>query len=132
MIGLRQVVLVGTSAAFSLPALALDARDVAAVVAKQNEYLPRMVAKDLRQERLESSGMTLIYKYTHLSLDSAQLRAMNLAVTQRPYILPGLCTASDTSRTLREGVSYRYVYRGSDGVVASDFVLSQVDCRNQR
>lgn len=132
MIELRQVVLLGASAAFSLPSAALDAQGIASVVARQNEYLPRMVAKDLRQERLESSGMTLIYQYTHLSMDSAQLRAMNLAVTQRPYILPGLCSAPDTSRTLREGVRYRYIYRGRDGVIASDFVFSQADCQNPR
>ena len=82
----------------------------------------------MRQERVVVDGMTLVYSYTHLALDSGQLRKMRLEDTQRPYILPDLCSAPDTGRMLREGVRFRYLYSGRDGKVGGDLTLTKSDC----
>ena len=108
--------------------LAGDVVGLRSAVARLNQGLPRMVAKDLRQEVAYVQGMTLIFNYTHLSLTSSDLRRMNLAQTQLPYILPGLCSAADTGRMLREGIQFRYVYTARDGGVGADFVLAKSDC----
>jgi len=99
------------------------------VVERQNRGLPVMVAKELRQEKVQVVGSTIVYRYTHLRLDAAQLRNMRLETTQRPYIYPRICQEADTGRILREGVSIRYVYLGSDGGVGGGFQISPSDCR---
>lgn len=130
MIGtiVRSALLAGLCWTIAGPASAIDVLQLDGVVAGLNRTLPRMVAKDLRQERTEVMGMTVVNQYTHLTLDSAQLRRMHLEVTQRPFILPQLCAASDTSRMLREGVQFRYIYRGRDGEVGGDIAFSRSDC----
>ena len=90
--------------------------------------MPPPHAENLRQERVVVDGMTLVYSYTHLTLDSGQLRKMRLEVTQRPYILPQLCSDPDTGRMLREGVRFRYLYAGRDGQVGGDLTLTKSDC----
>lgn len=112
----------------ALPATAVDAQSLARVAERSNQGLPKMVAKDLRMDRVDASGQTITHHYTHLALNSAQLRAMRLEATQRPHIAPPLCAASDTGRMLREGVRFRYVYRGSEGAVGGDLVVTQSDC----
>jgi hypothetical protein len=87
-----------------------------------------MVAKELRQEKVQAIGSTIVYRYTHLRLNSAQLRDMRLEATQRPYVYPRICQEADTGKMLREGVSFRYVYIGSDGGVGGDFQISPSDC----
>ena len=110
------------------PAEAVDAAQPTAAAARANQRLPRMVAESLRQERVVADGTKLVYSYTHLALDSVQLRKMRLEVTQRPYILPQLCSAPDTGRMLREGVRFRYLYGGRDGKVGGDLTLTKSDC----
>lgn len=95
---------------------------------RSNRHLPRMVAKDLRQERIEVSGATLVYGYTHLTLDAQGLSAMNLGASQRPYIVPGLCSAPDTAQMLKEGARFRYVYRDKNGRVGGELTLTKSDC----
>lgn len=129
---MRSALLASLLVAMVCPAAAIDTRDLNRVADRGNQGLPRMVAKDLRQERIEVDGLTVVYLYTHLALDSTQLRGMRLETTQRPFILPQLCTASDTGRMLREGVKFRYVYRGRDGAIGGDMVLAQSDCHTQR
>jgi hypothetical protein len=88
-----------------------------------------MVAKQLRQERVEVSGSSLVYRYTHIGLSAAQLREMRLEVTQRPYIFPRICQEAATGRLLREGVSFLYIYLGNDGGVGGQLQISPSDCR---
>ena len=91
-----------TLLSFSLawPAYALDVHDLTLAADRSNRSLPRMVAKDVRQERVKVTGMIIVYEYTHLTLDSGHLRGMRLDVTQRPFIVPPLCTDVDADRKL--------------------------------
>lgn len=114
------------------PAFSIDGSDLSRAAARANQGLPRMVANDLRQDRVYVTRMTLVYQYTHLSLDSGQLRRMRLEETQPAFILPQLCSASDTGRLLREGVRFRYVYLGRDGSVGGDLVLSMSNCGDRQ
>ena len=129
---MRSALLASLLSTTAYPAAAIDTRDLNRVADRGNQGLPRMVATNLRQERIEVDGMTVVYLYTHLALDSTQLRELRLEATQRPFILPQLCAASDTGRMLREGVKFRYVYRGRDGAVGGDLVVAQSDCRDVR
>jgi len=88
-----------------------------------------MVAKGLRQEKVQVSGSTVIYRYTHLGMSAAKLREMRLPVTQRPYIFPQICKEANTGRLLREGISFRYIYIGNDGGVGGELQISPSDCR---
>jgi hypothetical protein len=110
------------------PSAALSNADLQRVADHSNRTMPRMVAPSLRQDRVEVTGMTLTYLYTHVALSASQLQAMRLSVTQRPHILPGLCAASDTGRMLREGTTFRYVYRGKDGGIGGELSISIRDC----
>jgi hypothetical protein len=78
---------------------------------------------------VEVSGLLIIYRYTHLGLNAAQLRKMRLEVTQRPYIFPRICQEAETGRMLREGVSFRYIYLGNDDAVGGQLQISPTDCR---
>jgi hypothetical protein len=111
------------------PAWGLDQTKLNEVVARMNGKLPAMVANQLRQEKVEVSGMTLINRYTHTAMNAAQLREMRLDVTQRPYIYPRICQDADTGRMLREGVTFRYIYFGNDGGVGGQLQISPLDCR---
>jgi hypothetical protein len=108
---------------------AVDQRRMNDVVERQNRNLPSMVANQLRQEKMEVSGSSIVYRYTHLGLSAAQLREMRLEATQRPYIFPRICQEADTGRMLREGVSFRYVYIGNDGGVGGQLQIFPADCR---
>lgn len=110
-------------------AWAVNLRHLNEVVERENRSLPAMVAKQLRQERVEVNGLLLTYRYTHLGLSAAQLREMHLEVTQRPHILPRICQEADTGRMLREGVSFRYIYLGNDREVGGQLQISSADCR---
>lgn len=112
----------------AMTAAAVDAKALAQVATRANQGLPKMIAGQLRMDRVETSGMTLTHLYTHVGKSAAQLRDMRLESTQRPYILPSLCADAATGRMLREGVRFRYVYRGSDGGVGGDLTLSKADC----
>ena len=128
----RRVLLACLGFVGACPALCLTAAELDRVAARSNQSLPRMVAKDLRQDPIEVFGMTLVYNYKHLTLDSGQLRGMRLEETQRPYVLPSLCADPDSGRMLREGVRFRYVYRGRDSRVGGEFLLSQLNCSDRR
>ena len=108
---------------------AVDQRRMNDVVERQNRNLPTMVANQLRQEKMEVSGLSIVYRYTHLGLNAAQLREMRLDVTQRPYIFPRMCQEADAGRMRREGVSFRYVYIGKGGGVGGQLQISPADCR---
>ena len=129
---LRRLLLACLGFKGACPAFGLTVAELNHVAARGNQGLPRMVGKDLRQEPIEVSGMTLVYNYRHLKLDSGQLRGMRLKVTQRPHVLPSLCGDPDSGRMLREGVRFRYVYRGRDGRVGGELVLAQADCSDRR
>jgi hypothetical protein len=108
--------------------MALDPQALAAQAERMNHRLPKLVAPGMRMDRVEAIGLTLTYLYTLENLTARQLRAMRLEVTQRPDILPNLCTDRATGRMLREGVRFRYVYRGRDGAVGGDLTLTKADC----
>lgn len=110
-------------------AWAVDQRRLNDVVERKNRSLPAMVANQLRQEKVEVIGSSVVYRFTHLGLNAAQLREMRLEVTQRPYIFPRICQEADTGRMLREGVSFQYVYLGNDGGVGGQIQISPSDCR---
>ena len=72
--------------------LALTESDLQQAADRSNVRLPRMVAPNLRQERVAVNGRELTYSYTHLTQTAAQLQSMQLSTTQRPYIFPEICT----------------------------------------
>lgn len=129
---LRRLLLACIGFIGACPAFGLTVAELNRVAARSNQGLPRMVAKELRQELVEVAKMTLVYNYTHLTLDSGQLRGMRLEVTQRPFVLPSLCSDPDSGRMLREGVRFRYVYHGRDGRVGGELLLAQSDCSERR
>lgn len=95
---------------------------------RYNSQLPKMVAPTLRQERSSVRNGAISFTYTVINKTSGELAPMNLAVTQRPYIFPSICSAPDTGRMLREGFTFRYLYYGSDGKLAAQIVVLPSDC----
>jgi hypothetical protein len=116
---------------FPATSSALSPADLQRAADKSNGGLPRMVAANLRQEKITVSGMNLIYLYTHTTKTSGQLQPLNLSVSQRPYLFPEICTDSFTGRMLREGTTFQYVYRGTDGGVAGEVIINPADCNGR-
>lgn len=98
------------------------------VIDRSNAKLPAMVAPTLRQERIAVYNGVVTYAYTVTTKTGAELAPMNLGATQRPYIFPALCQASDTGRMLREGYRFRYLYYGRDGKIAAQLIFLPSDC----
>lgn len=110
-------------------AWSVDQRRLESAIERKNRDLPTMVAKQLRQEKIEVNGSLVVHRYTHIGLSAAQLREMRLEATQRPYIFPRICQEAETGRLLREGVSFRYIYLGNDGGLGGQLQISPSDCR---
>lgn len=108
---------------------ALQPAELSRVASRYNVDLPREVAADVRQERVQAVGMTLTFAYTFLSHSASQVRRSNFAENRRAALVPGLCGAPDTGRMLREGTTFRYVYYGSDGQVGAKLDVSASACR---
>jgi len=94
-----------------------------------NRKLPTMVTSAMRQEKVTVANGVLTYSYTVVTRTAAQLASSNISATQRAAILPATCAAPDTSRMLKDGISFRYVYYGSDGAVAGQVAIIPSDCR---
>ena len=91
-----------------------------------------MVAPTLRQEKSSVFNGSITLAYTVINKTSSQVAAMNLEVTQRPYIFPSICSAPDTGRMLREGYTFRYLYMGNDGKLAAQILVLPADCAGSR
>jgi hypothetical protein len=103
-------------------------QDLSLVASRLNQSLPKGVAKDLRQDMIKANGMALYYYFTHLTLTGNQLKQMHLESSQRPNIIPQICSDPTTSRLLREGVAFHYIYRGRDGAVGGEVLALPTDC----
>jgi len=116
----------------ALPVYAVSHGQLMQVAERYNQQLPRMVAKNVREERMTVEAMTLVYTYRHLVRTEQGFRSTDLAATQRADILPKLCGDRDTGRRLREGVTFRYRYLSVEGAVVGVVELADRDCRGRR
>lgn len=106
--------------------------DLEKLIGRQNESLPRVIAPDVRQEKVSVSGLTLINRYTMLSATRNQLMKSNFENVQRRDTTSSVCKDPFTSRILRDGVSFRYMHYDKDNFLGSDFTVSLRDCATVR
>lgn len=99
-------------------------------IERYNKRLPSMVAPTLRQELTSAAKNEITFSYTEITKTALELAPLNLAITQRPYIFPSICQASDTGRMLSEGISFKYLYYGKDGKLAAQLIFQPNDCRS--
>lgn len=101
------------------------------VLETQNAKLPTMVAPGMRQEKASVMNGVLTHTYTILSKSTQELKAMNVGERQRSSMFPGICQDPFTSRLLRDGVAFKYVYLGNDGMIAAQIFIGAEDCRGK-
>ena len=119
-------------AGIALPVYAVSHGQLRQVAERYDQQLPRMVARNVQEERLAVEALTLVYTYWHLALPEHSFRSRNLAATQRADTLPKLCADRHTGRMLREGVTFRYRYLSVEGAVVGVVERADRVCRDRR
>lgn len=93
-----------------------------------NQQLPVMVDKVTRLDLVMAAGKQLFYKYTIVNTPGRGLDKAGFSGAVRPMLVTNACTAEETRKLLQLGVSYNYIYIGSDGVVIDTIKVGRADC----
>lgn len=98
--------------------------------AEMNKTLPRMVDRDTRLDStVAAPGRKLIYLYTLVSVTSTEVTQGQLHSALFETLKNGVCTAERGRFYMDNGANIVYMYRGSDGGIIGELVISPSDCK---
>jgi hypothetical protein len=93
-----------------------------------NKQLPIMVDEDSKLERLSSNDNSLIYHYTLVNYDAAELDAEVLEQTLKPLVVKQLCTNLSLKPVLDKGGVIVFQYAGKDKVEILNLSVNGDSC----
>jgi hypothetical protein len=80
-----------------------------------NKQLPMTVDSETRLDSTLVYKNEIKYLYTLYTLHSSEIDAVLLRKTYEPNLINGVCTSENTSKLLKRGGKFLYIYRSKDG-----------------
>jgi hypothetical protein len=80
-----------------------------------NKQLPMEIDSNTRLDTTLVYKNEIKYLYTLYTLNSAEIDAAMLKKTYEPNLINGVCTSENTSKLLKHGCKFIYIYRSKEG-----------------
>ncbi|MGI4849134.1 MAG: hypothetical protein ACRYGK_13490 [Janthinobacterium lividum] len=103
------------------------------VSAQMNRKVPMNIDKSTRLDKVSSEpGQQLTYHYTLLGTSSADLKVADFSSMINSPLIARVCSSSEMQIFLQNGVTVKYLYRGSDGKPLGGAKVTTQDCSTRR
>lgn len=93
-----------------------------------NRSLPVMIDNELRHDKVEVNGNTMVFKFTLVNFTAKEMSAEELKYHIEPDIRVGLCTDLDTQEMLRKEMKVIYDYVGKNKKHITQFEYDAKSC----
>jgi len=94
-----------------------------------NKLVPMVVDKGLRLDGTVGAKKVLLYNYTLVDHKASTVNVDEFRRGMRAKLVPGVCGDEAMQFLLKNGVRYRYRYRGKDGREIATITVGSADCK---
>ncbi len=104
---------------------------LAETTAKLNKHIPLQVDEETRLDGVSAENKTLIYEYTLLNYEKAELNLEILKSNIAPVVKKGACTEASMKPLFDSGINVHYHYKGKHGESLMMIKVISSDCKNE-
>jgi len=107
-----------------------EVAEVLAEAAREiNKSVPMVVDRGLRLDGTVGANKVLLYNYTLLDHKASAVNVTEFRRGMRAKLVPGVCKDEAMQFLLKNGVRYRYRYRGKGGKEIATITVGSAECR---
>jgi len=93
-----------------------------------NKSLPTMIDSELRHDKVEAKGNTLVFKYTLVNFTQKEMSAEKLSELMEKDTKQGVCSDKDSLMMLEKGMTLIYEYSDKNGKPITQFTFDAEAC----
>jgi hypothetical protein len=99
-------------------------------VIDMNKTLPKMINKEIQLTKVYMTGSTAVYLIKSTLYEKNKMNIKNIENNMKPIAAIGLCTRHDSLITLKNGITFKYVFYDKNGSYVYEYSVAEKDCVN--